>query len=67
MHPQKASRPGRCEAPGPRAIDQLPGKIDRDATLSPEKFQAGFLVRRHGLTPIRAAVVASLAFAEARL
>jgi hypothetical protein len=45
--------------------DQLPGKIGIDATPHLETLQAARLVRKFGLTPPIARVVASLVFGEA--
>ncbi|MGA2493330.1 MAG: hypothetical protein ABSF67_10310 [Roseiarcus sp.] len=52
----------------PRAIDDpLASKIDRDATSPALKIQVRHLACRFGLQPLRAAVVAPLAFGEVRL
>jgi hypothetical protein len=44
--------------------EQLPGRLDFDATLPSLRFQ--YLTRRFGLEPLRAELVVRLAYAEAR-
>jgi hypothetical protein len=53
---------------GPRAIDLLRSKIDRDATCSILKIQAAFVARRIGsVDPAMLAVITGIIFGEARL
>lgn len=59
-----AKRAGACGLP---KIDQLPGRIEFDATLNPSNFQAAYLVRRLGaLDPALLATLAGLVFGEVR-
>ncbi len=62
MRYRHAMGPGRCEAPGPRAIDQARQQIGRDATLDRANFQAALLSRRSGIQTRLAAIVAGFAF-----
>ncbi len=62
---RKASGSAAVSVSGPRAIDQLPGKIKRVAATGLPNFQALFIARRHRLASTRvAALVAPLAFGE---
>jgi hypothetical protein len=61
---EKAAK--RVRASGLPKIEQLPGRLNFDATISLADFQATHLARLFGLTPQRAAVAASLAFCEVR-
>jgi hypothetical protein len=67
--PLKVPGPVAVLAPGPRAVDYLAGQqiIDGEATLAKLKIQAAFVTRRFRRAPLRAAIIAALAFAsEAR-
>jgi hypothetical protein len=62
----EARKPAAISARGPHDIDQLPGQINVEATLSLPKFQAAHLVLRFGLAPHLAELIATLAFQNAR-
>jgi hypothetical protein len=63
--PVAAAADGARKARNASYFDQLPGKIEIDATPHLETLQAARLVRKFGLTPPVARVVASLVFGEA--
>ena len=67
MAPQERGRRAP-EATGnaPSKIEQLGSRLDQQNSLSHARRQAWFLARRFGLSPLRAAVVASRAFGEVR-
>ena len=60
---EKAAK--RAGARGLPKIEQLPGRLDFDATTPLSDFQASHLARHFGLSPTRAAFLAPLAFGEA--
>jgi hypothetical protein len=62
----EARKPAAISAHGPHDIDQLPGQIDIEATLSLPKFQAAHLVLRFGVAPNMAAIVAQHAFNDGK-
>jgi hypothetical protein len=63
----EARKPAAISARGPHDIDQLPGQINIEATLSLPKFQAAHLVLRFGVAPSMAAIVAQHAFNYGRV
>jgi hypothetical protein len=63
MGPSKPARAAPARAGGdPQKIEQLPGRLDFQSTLSAFELQTQKLGRRFGLTDTMAAAVADLAF-----
>jgi hypothetical protein len=67
MAPPETARAAPARAGGdPQKIEQLPGRLDFQSTLSAFELQTQKLARRFGLTDTMAAAVAALHFGEVR-
>lgn len=66
MEDLEAPEPPALSAIGPRAVDYRAWQqiINSEATPTKREIQATFVARRVGLAPIRASIVANLAFGE---